>query len=134
MKRLNLTVLIMLFLFADLNAEVKVTGPTVIDTGKGLEWQNEEPGKMRWMDGVNYCKRLSLDGKADWRLPNKDELESCFKISKHFSGVKLVFYWSSTDYEPNKEFAWLVDLSHGFLAYDNGGYSYSVKCVRTLKK
>ncbi len=133
MKKLNLAVLLILLLSSDLFAEIKVTDLTVIDTIKGLEWQNEEPGKMRWLDGVNYCKNLSLDGKADWRLPNKSELESCFTISKHFSGVKLIFYWSSTDYVPNKEFSWLVDLSHGFVAYDNGGFSYSIKCVRSLK-
>jgi len=114
------------------DADVRVTATTVIDTDNDLEWQLENPGKMRWLDGVQFCNRLKLNNKSDWRLPDKKTLELGSKVSKHFTDLKPVFFWTSTDYEPNREKSWLVNLVNGSLEYDDGGFSYDVKCVRTL--
>jgi hypothetical protein len=123
---------IMLIVSLQSMAAVKVTEWTVIDTDTSLEWQLDNPGKMRWRDGINYCKALSLNGHSDWRLPDKTELESGSLLAKHFPDLKPVYFWTSTDYEPDREQSWVVNLLYGFVAYDNGGYSYNIKCVRTL--
>lgn len=114
-----------------LAAAIKVTALTVVDEDNRLEWQMENPGKMRWRDGINYCKLLALNNQTDWRLPNKKELELGSKLAKHFKELNPVFFWTSTDYEQDKEKSWVVNLVYGFLAYDNGGFAYDVKCVRT---
>jgi hypothetical protein len=133
MRRIVCLVL-MLWVTVSVYAVVNVTKNTVIDTDKGFEWQLENPGLMRWRDGMNYCQRLNLNNHTDWRLPNKQELESGAGIAVHFVDLKPVFFWTSTDYEANKEKSWLVNLVYGFVGYDDGGFSYDVKCVRTLKQ
>jgi len=122
-----------LFLTFTAVADVIVTTDTVIDTDSRLEWQLENPGKMRWRDGINYCDRLTLNNAEDWRLPDKKDLELGSKMATHFNDLKPVFFWTSTDYEPDREKSWVVNLVYGFVGYDDGGYSYDVKCVRTLK-
>lgn len=132
MKRI-LSLALLFWATSQVMAGVTVTKNTVIDTDSKLEWQMENPGLMRWRDGMNYCQRLTLNNHTDWHLPNKQELELGAKIAVHFVDLKPVFFWTSTDYEPNKEKSWLVNLVYGFVGYDDGGYSYDVKCVRTLQ-
>ena len=132
MKALIIAMLIGLLVIS-IEAAVSVTTDTVIDTDNNLEWQLENPGKMRWRDGVTYCKNLKLKNKSDWRLPDKKTLELGSKLATYFTGIKPVFFWTSTDYEPDREKSWLVNLVYGFLGYDDGGFSYDVKCVRTFE-
>jgi hypothetical protein len=50
---------------------------TVTDTGSGLMWQKATaPGTYTWQAALSYCENLSLAGHSDWRLPNRNELES----------------------------------------------------------
>lgn len=132
MKKFMILFLLCCFFVSNAQAAVSVTQDTVQDSESGFEWQLKDAGKMRWRDGVNYCKDLSLAGKNDWRLPSRKELEKAPKLAKHFVDLESVFYWTATDYEPDREKSWLINLLYGFVAYDNGGYSYNIKCVRDL--
>ncbi|HIO95519.1 MAG TPA: DUF1566 domain-containing protein [Campylobacterales bacterium] len=38
-----------------------------------------------------YCEKLSLGGKSDWRLPNKNELFSIVDMSKLEEESDLIF-------------------------------------------
>lgn len=131
--KLFLTLMLALLVAASSEGVVRVTDTTVVDTDHGLEWQLATPGMMRWRDGMNYCKELTLNDRSDWRLPSKAELELGSQLADYFKKVEPVYYWTSTDYEPDREKSWLVHLLYGFVAYDNGGFSYFVKCVRTFK-
>ena len=31
--------------------------------------------KLNWYDGKLYCSMMVIDGKDDWRLPTKEELD-----------------------------------------------------------
>lgn len=49
----------------------------VIDNKTGLMWQRERaPNAMSHQNAINYCKRLSLGGYGDWRLPSISELKT----------------------------------------------------------
>lgn len=76
---------------------------TWIDPETGLEWQNESPGRMPWAEAMTYADSLSLNGKADWRLPTCKELETLLDRSKYRPVMRTevpfrdtLSYWSST--------------------------------------
>lgn len=50
---------------------------TITDNKTNLMWQKEDDGQTRtFKESEAYCKRLTLGGYRDWRLPNIDELRS----------------------------------------------------------
>ena len=84
---------------------------TVTDTTTGLMWQQGEGGYMDWWDAMDYCENLQLAGYDDWRLPNRNELQSIVDYSEydptidttffpdtpaHVYGDVYVNYWTST--------------------------------------
>lgn len=114
---------------------------TVTDTETGLMWD-----KCSWSQSwtgmkTNICSGLPLGyhwaealgmaviangvryrGYADWRLPNKNELESLVDIraataptidAMVFSNTPGAIYWSSTSYAPDPDDAWYVNFLYG---------------------
>ena len=50
---------------------------TVTDTATGLMWQQATaPGRYTWEEALVYCENLELAEYTDWRLPNRNELQS----------------------------------------------------------
>ncbi|MBU4055376.1 MAG: DUF1566 domain-containing protein, partial [Proteobacteria bacterium] len=49
---------------------------TVTDTETGLMWQKDEAGAMSWQNALTHCETMDLAGYDDWRLPNRNELQS----------------------------------------------------------
>ena len=45
----------------------------------GLRWSDRAPEKMKWEDGIEYCRNLNEGGFTDWRLPDIDELRTLIK-------------------------------------------------------
>jgi hypothetical protein len=98
---------------------------TVTDTNTGLMWQQDEAGTMTWTEALSYCENLQLANYADWRLPNRNELQSLIDYSKHdpaidtvaFPDVTSSDYWSSTTYVNNSVFAWIVYFGSGGVGY-----------------
>ena len=59
-----------------------VDGDVVVtDSTTGLIWQKEY-GKQDWTGALRYCEELVYAGRADWRLPNKNELASLLNYDK----------------------------------------------------
>ncbi|MCL6584441.1 MAG: DUF1566 domain-containing protein, partial [bacterium] len=115
---------------------------TVTDTSTSLMWQQDTAGPMNWEEAINYCENLSLGGYTDWRLPNRNELQSLLDYN-HFSPAidATVFpntantaYWSSTTYAGDPECAWLVDFYQGNVfgpyRYNKSDKVYYVRAVR----
>jgi len=82
---------------------------TITDTSTGLMWQKATaPGTYTWEQALTYCENLTLPagGYSDWRLPNKNELQSIVDYSRYnpaidptfFPGTVASDYWSSTTY------------------------------------
>jgi hypothetical protein len=117
---------------------------TVKDYKTGLIWQQPGDGGYRkWADAKKYCQDLVLGGKADWRLPRIDELETIVDFSRYFPAIDPVFstsfstnweadYWSSSSstYHP-ADYAWYVGFSNGNVHIEaKPNYYAYVRCVR----
>ncbi|MDA8139735.1 MAG: DUF1566 domain-containing protein [Desulfobacteraceae bacterium] len=114
-------------------------GDTVSDTATGLMWQKAEAGAMTWEQALNYCETLQLAGHTDWRLPNRNELQSIVDYTRYelaidrtiFSNAMSYFYWSSTTYAYNPDYLWYVYFSYGLLYYNHPkSITFYVRCVR----
>lgn len=124
------------------------TEPTVTDNLTGLVWSKdanmmatrdpwydtdciELDGRVPWHRALGYIGQLnSLNwlGHNDWRLPNKNELDSLINIhqtkpstwlnSQGFTNVQELMYWSSSNSAFNAYSAWAVSISDGFVYED----------------
>ena len=111
---------------------------TVTDTSTGLMWQQQTAGPMTWEEAISYCEGLSLGGYNDWRLPNRNELQSLVDYTRYcpaidttvFPGTMSSNYWSSTTCAYYTSYAWCVGFHDGFVYYDGKSSSYYVRAVR----
>ena len=114
----------------------------VADSATGLAWQDDysdnggDIKRASWQDALVYCEELSLGGKSDWRLPNRNELFSIVDMSKYDPFISSVFtnvtsddYWSSTTFAPDSSYAWYVLFSNGYVSWNDKRLIYSVRCV-----
>jgi hypothetical protein len=122
---------------------LEIKGGTVTDTRAGLMWQRE-PATMTWNLALESCNGLALAGHSDWRLPNRNELQSIVEYGAYgpaidqavFPNVGSEFYWTSTTYRDDPDRAWFVMMGDGALSHVPGtgkDESYNVLCVRTVQ-
>lgn len=128
---------------------------TVTDTVTGLMWDQCSQGQsgsacatgaattMTWsaaLTAVVTAINANYKGRADWRLPNKNELESLVDIADAtapaidltaFPATPAAFYWSSTTHTPNTADAWFVDFDDGGTGAGNKPASGAVRLVRS---
>jgi hypothetical protein len=72
---------------------------TLTDNKIKLMWQKEDDGQKRtFKEGEEYCKKLTLGGYKDWRLPTIDELRSINNVmGEIFTNTKNDEpYWSNS--------------------------------------
>jgi hypothetical protein len=104
---------------------------TVTDISTGLMWQSAPAGPMVWEAAISYCEGLSLGGHDDWRLPNRNELQSLVDYNRYdvdYNRYDYV-YWSSTISADFFNNAWLVSFGYG-VGYNVKSLSYYVRAVR----
>jgi len=112
---------------------------TVTDTDIGLMWQKTTaPRIYTWEGALEYCD-TTFAGYNDWRLPNRNELQSIVDYSRYDPAIDPIFntrtsyYWSSTTDAEYSSDAWLVGFRSGnilsFGKSGSGHYSY-VRAVR----
>jgi hypothetical protein len=70
------------------------------------------PGRYNWKDAKKYCDDYSKDDYSDWRLPTKDELDLLCKLYFMVGNFVHKFYWSSSEFEDDNDYAWLENLTH----------------------
>ncbi|SME96119.1 DUF1566 domain-containing protein [Desulfovibrio gilichinskyi] len=92
------------------NIFVDNSDKTVTDTATGLIWQKDDSTtKLDWKEALNYCDKLSLAGRSDWRLPNAKELQSIVDYKRSPAATdsaaidpifsvtsKESYYWTAT--------------------------------------
>ena len=125
--------------------------------GHGLVASITDLGEMDWTTAKTACDELILNGYSDWRLPDRDELNRIYKLSRYglggfFSNSKLVKgndtmthicnyfnpYWSSsTQYQSSSSSD--INSAIGQCFYDgklidffNLKDKYFVRAVRTF--
>ncbi|MBI5557052.1 MAG: DUF1566 domain-containing protein [Deltaproteobacteria bacterium] len=126
---------------------------TVTDTATGLMWQQCSLGQtwnpatqgcdgtatpVDWQDALEQSENLNMAGYSDWRLPNRNELQSLVDYSRYspsidttsFPGTKPSYYWSSTTSANYTNYAWYVHFNYGHVGYDYKSFSYYARAVR----
>ncbi len=97
---------------------------TVTDTETSLMWQQETAGGRDWEASLNYCESLNLAGYDDWRLPNRNELQSIVDYTNYnpaiddttaFPDTQSSNYWSSTTYAADNVIAWHVNFYNRYV-------------------
>lgn len=136
-------ILIIMVGLSMLNAEITKSGNIVKDSVSKLEWQDDAVGStMKWESAIQHCENLTLDGLADWRLPNINELKSIVNrdngppaIVTGFVNTSTADYWSSTSVKDDKSWAWFIVFGFGneaalpkFTSDDDS--NKAVRCVR----
>jgi hypothetical protein len=112
---------------------------TVTDTETGLMWQQASTsGYYFWQEALLYAEFLSLAGYDDWRLPNRNELQSIVDYAHYnptintsvFPGTASSYYWSSTTYANGYINAWVVSFNYGNLDDSDKWEQHHVRAVR----
>ncbi|MDP4029239.1 MAG: DUF1566 domain-containing protein, partial [Gallionella sp.] len=128
---------------------------TVTDTVTGLMWDKCSWGQSNnttcadtaatthtWVQALGVAvsaNGANYKGRNDWRLPNKNELESLVKIDVSspaidptaFPNTVPGWYWTSTNYAPVPAFAWYVNFDLGSADASNKSSGYYVRLVRS---
>jgi hypothetical protein len=122
---------------------------TVTDNLTGLIWMQNANAfgvKKTWAEALSAAATVAngfgglTDGSqaGDWRLPNVREIESLVDYGRYdpalpavnpFTGVQTSFYWSSSTYGNQTDYAWGVNFSAGVGSEDKSHVWY-VWCVR----
>ena len=142
------------------NTDILITKPdsqytvhgdgTVTDKQTGLMWQKCTLGltgascaagialTLTWQAALASANNNTDNGYSDWRVPNKNELESLAEQACQGPAInKTVFpatvsnsYWSSSPYAYYNSYAWIVNFSYGNVDSNDRSYSGYVRLVR----
>ncbi|MDT8446586.1 MAG: DUF1566 domain-containing protein [bacterium] len=112
---------------------------TVTDQATGLMWDQRETSTRTWQAALAYCEGLDHAGHTDWRLPNRNELESLVDDAKTsspvidttaFPNAVSYYYWASTSHALNTSNALSVLFNSGYVNHLNKTSNRYVRCVR----
>lgn len=128
---------------------------TVTDTTTGLVWDQCAYGLTgatcasgtafygTWAEALmqaSAANTVAYKGFTDWRVPNKNELESLVKIDASLPAIDAAtfpntptsdYFWTSTTYAPDPAVAWVVNFNDGNTNADLKGYVSFVRLVRS---
>jgi hypothetical protein len=96
----------------------------------------DAPLTMTFDQAANYAKDLDANGRRDWRVPSKAELNELFQNRAAIGGfdetghVDTGWYWSSSRYDFSS--AWAQRFSDGIQNNDGRGFRSALRCVRDL--
>ncbi|WP_295388981.1 DUF1566 domain-containing protein [uncultured Thiodictyon sp.] len=123
---------------------------TISDSATGLLWKQCAEGlsgagcaigvaaAFIWQAALQQATDANFAGYMDWRLPNKNELESlverhCYDPEingAYFPNTPSDGFWSSSPYAGYTSSAWYVSFVDGGVGSYNRGYPLYVRLVR----
>jgi len=130
---------------------------TVSDTSTGLMWQQATaPGTYDWEQALTYCENLILNNDGewtsgtpnasgikydDWRLPNRNELQSIADYSTSNPSIDTSFfpttfsyrYWQSTTLAGDPRYSMSIQFDYGGVTNFNNYYKSSTYYVRAVR-
>jgi hypothetical protein len=125
----------------------------VKDSSKSLMWMRCSLGQtwtgavcegeaesMTWSNAVTMANQLNYLTFNDWRLPNKNELNSIIETSctqpsinlNIFPGTISNKYWSSSPYDDESKHIWIVDFKNGSIFPSSATNTATVRLVRDV--
>ena len=106
---------------------------TVTDNAAGLMWQKATAGPMNWEAAKSHAASLTLGGHTGWHLPDRHALLGLYiSPCKEMMSVEPTWYWSSSLYEYDNNYALAVDFSEGSM-WQVITNDYHVRAVRSLQ-
>ena len=111
------------------------------DAKTGLMWQDNKTSQFTlkdWEGAKAFCRKLSLNGYKNWRLPSIKEFETILgkgprnnDIKKGFKYIGATgYYWTNNAHDSYDAFAWMMNFKRGY-AYNNyKTYKRHIRCVR----
>ena len=87
------------------------------------------PALLAWQQALQAAQQANAalhQGQADWRVPNRTDLESTVDLAAPGMGA----YWSSTSYHPAPTRAWTVDFGDGASSPANKTALLALRLVR----
>ncbi len=127
---------------------------TVKDENTGLIWTTstidfngngniDEGDQVNWQTALAKAAQYSVDDYTDWRLPNRNELQTILDYSRKLPAVKSFFvsstpntdgsyYWSSTTIASTPNKAWSTNLGQGGVSEARGKADDTKKCYVRL--
>ncbi|MBP6734433.1 MAG: DUF1566 domain-containing protein [Chromatiaceae bacterium] len=124
---------------------------TVSDAATGLVWKQCAEGLsgagcltggvsgLTWQQALQGAADATFAGQTDWRLPNKNELESLVERRCYGPAINVrffpntpsnVFWSSSPGANYYSDYAWVVDFYYGNVVYHYRYYALYVRLVR----
>ena len=123
----------------------KTTGLMWMRCSLGQKWDgstcSETATSASWADSLKAAADFEFAGYADWRLPNKNELESivessCFSPAINagvFPATPPDYFWSSSPYAAVSHAAWSVDFGYGTVIASIKSGSIHTRLVRDVE-
>ena len=117
----------------------------IIDKQHNLIWQDTTDNiniRISHSKAIQYCKKLSLNGLVNWRLPSVKEYRYIIDktrtdeimINKSFRYILPTGYWTSdTTWRNFGRWGYYIFFKSGTAYYDNKTYKKFVRCVKDLK-
>ena len=117
---------------------------TISDPNTNLMWQQAEAGEMCWEEALSYCENLTLVDYDDWRLPNRNELQSLINYNDNipcldktlfpgafssYSPLDVSFYYWSSTTDLYARGVWVGSFWYGGLQIEEKASTY---CSRDL--
>ena len=129
---------------------------TITDLTTGLMWQKCSMGqtynastngcdgsatRYNWQQSLAECESLELAGHKDWRLPNRNELQSIVDYSRNNPGINTDYfpqtmsscYWSSTTDAYYMNNAWCVNFHYNYVDDGDKDNTIYVRAVRSAQ-
>jgi hypothetical protein len=119
-----------------------ITGLMWMRCSLGQEWNGEtcigSPAVYTWKEGLQAGDHYEFAGYSDWRLPNKNELESIVEERCYSPAISITvfpnappaYFWSSSPYAGFSQGAWSVDFGFGAVIASDKDGSIHIRLVR----
>ncbi|MEJ2201866.1 MAG: DUF1566 domain-containing protein [Desulfuromonadaceae bacterium] len=103
----------------------RATGLVWMRCSLGQTWAGERcngaAATFTWAEALQGAARQTFAGYSDWRLPNKNELESLLEEGCHTPAINAGlfpetppdYFWTSSPYAAVAHGAWSVDFGYG---------------------
>jgi len=120
----------------------EVTGLIWMRCSLGQEWNGstctKDPQLYTWGGALQAASRINFAGFSDWRVPNKNELETILEERCNsptinqavFPATPPFYFWTSSPYAGLGDAAWSIDFGYGSINASIKNGQLNVRLVR----